>query len=100
MHHPKIPEEFNPLEYGVKDGVWQYQTAKAKLSQVMDDVLGQGMQFIVRNRKEVYVILTKERFDSYHEPKESLIDFFMRAPYPELDLECERRQDLPREFDL
>lgn len=82
------------------DGVWQYQEAKAKLSHVMDQVQETGMQTIIRNRDEIYIVLTKELYDQYTQPKNSLIDFFLNAPCPEVELDTSRSQDLPREVDL
>ena len=82
------------------DGIWQYQEAKAKLSQVMDQVQEKGMQMIVRNRKEVYVVLSKEQYDECVKPATSLIDFFLSAPCPEVDLDITRSQDTPRDFEL
>lgn len=81
-------------------GIWQYQEAKAKLSQVMDQVQEKGMQLIIRNRTEVYVILSKKKYDEYIQPKSSLIDFFLNSPCPEVDLDIERSQDTIRDFDL
>ena len=82
------------------EGVWQYQEAKAKLSQVMDQVQETGMQIIVRNRDEIYVVLSKDKYDQYTQPKNSLIDFFLNAPCSELELDTTRSHDLPREIDL
>ncbi len=81
-------------------GTWQYQEAKAKLSQVMDETQRTGMQIIIRNGKEKFVVLSKDKFDEYAKPKSSLIDFFLKAPYPNIDIDIQRGQDLPREFDL
>lgn len=83
-----------------KTGSWQYQEAKAKLSQVMDLVQQEGMQTIVRNKTEVYVILKREKYEECIRPKTSLLDFFLSAPCPEVDLEIERSRELPREIDL
>jgi prevent-host-death family protein len=82
------------------DGIWQYQEAKAKLSQVMDQVQEKGIQTIIRNRDEVYVVLTKEKFDEYRQHKDSLLDFFLSAPYPEVELDTKRSQELSRDVDL
>ncbi len=83
-----------------KADVWQYQEAKAKLSQVMDQVMEKGMQIIIRNRNEVYVVLSKEKYDEYTRPNISLIDFFLSAPCQEIDIDVERSQEKPREIDL
>lgn len=82
------------------EGVWQYQEAKAKLSQVMDQVQEKGIQTIIRNRDEVYVVLTKKKFEEYTRHENSLIEFFLGAPCPEVDLDLERSQELSRDVDL
>jgi prevent-host-death family protein len=79
---------------------WQFQEAKAKLSQVMDAVQEKGLQVIVRNRNEEYIIITKEKYDEVTCPKDSLLKFFSKAPYPELDLDIERSKDFPRDIEL
>ena len=81
-------------------GTWQYQEAKAKLSQVMDETQRVGKQIIVRNRKETFVVLTQEMYDACTKPRESLIDFFLQAPCQDVELDMTRSQDLPREVDL
>ena len=84
----------------VLDNTWQYQEAKAKLSQVMDLVQETGMQTIVRNRNEIYIVLSKEKYDQVTKPNTSLLEFFLNAPCPEVELDLTRSQELPREFDL
>jgi len=79
---------------------WQYQEAKAKLSQVMDQVQKEGIQSIIRNRTEVYVILTKEKYDECTRPKSSLVDFFLKSPLPEIEIEIERSSETLRDIDL
>lgn len=80
--------------------VWQYQEAKAKLSQLMNCVLREGVQVIVRNRVEEYVVITRAEYKSLLSPKTSLVDFFKEAPCPDVELEIERSRDLPREITL
>lgn len=90
----------NPLKPNKKKGVWQYQEAKAKLSEVMNHVQEEGIQWIIRNRTEIFVVLSKNKFDEFIQPRNSLIEFFKSAPYPDTDLDLERNRDLPREIDL
>ena len=80
--------------------VWQFQDAKAQLSKVMDTVQTTGMQTIIRNRNEVYIILSKEQYEKCISPKDSLLDFFMNAPCPDVDLDITRSQEGIREVDL
>lgn len=79
---------------------WQIQEAKAKFSELIDVVQEEGMQKITKNGEEVAIILSKNQFDELFEDKHSLIDFFKKAPYPEIDLKIERSRDLPREIEL
>lgn len=83
-----------------KDGIWQYQEAKAKLSQVMDLVQQTGKQVIIRNRNQEYIILSKEKYDEVTKPQGTLLDFFLKAPCPEVDLDISRSDELSREADL
>jgi hypothetical protein len=79
---------------------WQFQEAKAQLSKVMDNVQETGMQTIIRNRDEVYIILSQEQYEKYTRPKDSLLTFFMKAPCPDLDLDITRSPEGIREVDL
>ena len=38
--------------------------------------------------------------DEYATPKGSLIDFFLKAPFPEVHIDISRSDDLPRDIDL
>lgn len=96
MTLPNIPSD----KPDRKKGIWQYQEAKAKLSEVMNNVQHEGVQWIIRNRSEIYVVLSKSKYDEIVQPQDSLIDFFRAAPHPELDLDVERKRDLPRDIDL
>jgi len=83
-----------------QNDVWQYQEAKAKLSEVMDLVQKKGMQTIIRNRNEEYIILSKKQYEEYTRPTNSLLDFFMAAPCPDVDLDITRSQEGIRGVDL
>jgi hypothetical protein len=66
----------------------------------MDQVQEKGLQTIVRNRKKVYIVLTKEQYDLLVKPATSLVDFFLSAPYSEVDLDITRSQETLREFEI
>lgn len=80
--------------------VWQLQEAKAKFSELVDEVLHDGYQTITRNGKPVVVMLSQEEFEQYRKPEENLIDFFMKAPLPDEELDLTRDKDTGRELDL
>lgn len=79
---------------------WQIQEAKAKFSELIDVVQEEGLQRITKNGEEVAVVLSKDKFEEMREQKSDLIEFFKKAPFPDLDLKIERSKDLPREFEL
>lgn len=79
---------------------WQLQEAKAQLSKLVDVALEDGYQVITRNGRPVVVVMSQEEFERYRKPKDTLIDFFKSAPYPEIDLELNRDKDTGREIDL
>lgn len=43
------------------------------------------------------VILSKESFEQMEEPKNSIIDFFKEAPFPEVELDIKRSKELLRD---
>jgi prevent-host-death family protein len=80
--------------------VWQLQEAKAKFSELVDEVLHEGYQTVTRNGKPVVVVLSQKEFEQYLKPEDTLIDFFMRAPFPDEELDLIRDKDAGREMDL
>jgi prevent-host-death family protein len=83
-----------------KKGPWQIQEAKAKFSELIDDVLKHGMQKITKYGEEIVVILSKEEFHKLSKPKESLIDFFKKSPCQDIGLDLSRDKELVRDIDL
>ena len=73
-------------ETNKKTGISLYQ--KAKLSEVMDHVREDGMQMIVRNRKEL------------PRKKRTLLEFFEQAPCPDIELDIQRSEETLRDIDL
>lgn len=80
--------------------VWQLQEAKAKFSELVDEVLQDGYQTITRNGHPVVVVISQKEFEQYQKPEDTLIDFFMKAPLHEEDLDLTRDKDRGREIDL
>jgi len=80
--------------------VWQLQEAKARFSELVSEVEHDGYQTITKNGHEVAVILSMEDFEKLKKPKNTLLEFFQEAPYPDVDLDIERDDDLGREINL
>lgn len=83
-----------------KHKTWQLQEAKAKFSQLIDEVIEDGYHTITRNGQPVAIVISKKDFEKYLRSKDTLIDFFMRAPFPDIDLEITRDKDTGRDIDL
>jgi antitoxin Phd len=79
---------------------WQLQEAKAKFSKLVDEAIEDGYQTITRNGKPVAVVISKEEFENYRKPKDNLIEFFNKAPFPEIELDTRRDRDLGRDINL
>jgi antitoxin Phd len=79
---------------------WQLQEAKAKFSKLVNEALEDGYQTITRNGHPVVVVISQDEFEQYRKPQDTLIDFFMEAPFPEIELDTQRDQDPGREIDL
>ncbi len=90
-HHSKANKSKN---------TWQIQEAKAKFSQLVHDSTEKGHQIITKNGDPIAVILSIKDYDKIIHPKNSLLNFFKNAPYPEFDLDIQRSKDLPREVEL
>jgi len=83
-----------------RNKVWQLQEAKAKFSELVDEVLQDGYHTITRNGHPVVVVMSQKEFEKYRKPEDTLIDFFYKAPFPDEDLDLTRDKDLGREIDL
>ncbi len=82
------------------ENYWQTQDAKAHFSEVVKKAIHEGDQFITNRGEEVVVIISKARYETLLTNDKSLVDFFRSAPYPNIDLDIKRSQDLPRDFEI
>lgn len=91
---------FNNPQPNSAEGIWQFQEAKSKLSEVLNRVEEEGEQVIVRNKNKYYVILSEEKYQSYFSSQGSILDIFFRFPHPEVELDIDRSQETLRDIDL
>ena len=77
---------------------WQLQEAKNKFSEVVDQAVNKGPQYITRHGKKTAVILSMEDYRTLLGRKGNLADFFRQSPLGEIAFE--RSKDLPRHVDL
>ncbi|MDE2573605.1 MAG: type II toxin-antitoxin system Phd/YefM family antitoxin [bacterium] len=81
-------------------GEWQLQEAKARLSEVVERALQGKPQRITRRGREAVVVISAKAFDAKTKPKESIVEFFARSPYRDVDLSVDRARDTGRAVDL
>jgi prevent-host-death family protein len=77
---------------------WQMQTAKQKLSELVDEAISSRPQFISRHGRDVAVVMS---IDEYRRltADDGFKAFLMSGPCFD-DLPLERSPDLPREIDF
>lgn len=83
----------------VKKGIWQFQEAKAKLSEVLNRADESGIQVIIRNKKH-FVILNAQAYENYRGARRSIMDVFLRAPCPDIELDITRSKETLRDLEL
>ena len=80
--------------------VWQLQEAKNRFSEVVNKALSEGPQTVTRHGEEVVVVLSKVEYNRLKKSQISLVEFFRQSPLVGIQLDLERDQSLPREFNL
>lgn len=92
-----LDKHFNQPDH--EKGVWQFQEAKAKLSEVLNIVDQEGSQVIIRNKK-LFIVMNEEAYNDYKGARRSVLDVFLRCPHPEIELDLSRSKETLRDLDL
>lgn len=79
---------------------WEFQVAKAKLSHVLDNAQKKGVQVVVRNKNEIFYLISEKKYTQLAKSSKSLIEIFKDASDLDEGFIPERDKDLPRDFDL
>lgn len=79
---------------------WQLQEAKARLSELVDRVLSQGVQVITRRGKKAVVLLPYDEYQRLTRQSDGLAAFLLDSPLADSDLQIERSREQPREIGL
>ena len=80
-----------------KHKTWQLQEAKARFSELVNEVIEDGYHTITKNGRPVAVVISHEEFEKFKKPKNSLGEFLAESPF---DFDIERDKDVGREIDL
>jgi len=87
-------------DYRKRHKVWQLQEAKARFSELVNEVEHGGYHTITKNGRPVAMIISKSDFEKMCAPKNTLLDFFREAPLPGLDLDIKRSKDRGKSVEL
>jgi prevent-host-death family protein len=79
---------------------WKLQDAKAKFSQVVENALKTGPQFVTRRGKEAVVVLSIKEYQKIITKKPTLKEFLLSCPKMDNGFEFERQKDYPRDIEL
>ena len=80
---------------------WQLQTAKNKLSQVVNQALQSGPQIITRRGVKTAVVISFEDYRRLVASRKKLSTFFRESPLAEVPLDLDRdKSPLREEFQL
>jgi len=79
---------------------WQLQTAKNRLSHVVDLAVKRGPQTITRHGKPTAVVLSVKDYQRIKSAGRPLSEFFARSPLHEQPLSVDRSRDTGRDVPL
>ncbi len=79
---------------------WQLQSAKAQLSQLIQNAIMDGPQQITVHGVTKVVVINKDEYDRLTKPALSFIEFIRQSPLVGINLKLKRDKSLPRDVDL
>jgi antitoxin Phd len=79
---------------------WQLQEAKARFSELVNEVIEDGYHTITKNGQPVVVVISQKEFEKFQSPEKSLSEFLLESPFSQSELDIQREKDLGREIDL
>ncbi|MCP4669307.1 MAG: type II toxin-antitoxin system prevent-host-death family antitoxin [Deltaproteobacteria bacterium] len=79
---------------------WTLQDAKNKFSQVVNNALLDGPQYVTRRGVEAVVVVSVQEYETLTSHKPSFTDFLLQCPKLDGENLFERRKEYPRELDL
>ncbi len=80
--------------------LWKLQDAKSKFSQLIQDAVKKGPQFITRHGKETAVIISMEEYHRLMGKYPDFKDFLLSAPRSSDGLKIPRDRSKVRDFTL
>lgn len=82
------------------NNLWQLQDAKNKFSSLVDKAKNSGPQIVTKHGEEAVVVLSISEYKKLLKPEMDLVKFFQKSPLFELNIDLDRKKELPREINL
>lgn len=82
------------------DSTWKLQDAKAKFSQLVEDALNKGPQYVTRRGRNAVVVISADKYSQLVSPKPDFRKFLLDCPKIDDDIIFDRQKDEPRRIDL
>ena len=82
------------------DTIWKLQDAKSHFSQVVENAMQKGPQYVSRRGVKAVVVLSIKEYEELVSNKPSLKDFLLSCPKMGEEFEWERQTDYPRKVVL
>ena len=79
---------------------WALQDAKNRFSEVVEEALRKGPQWITRRGHEAVVVVSAPEYRKMKERKGSLVEFFRESPLFGQELDLRRPKEAARKVDL
>ena len=79
---------------------WALQDAKNRFSEVVEEALHHGPQWITRRGEETVVVVSVPEYRKLKTKRGSLVEFFRESPLFGQELDLRRPQDSARQVDL
>ena len=79
---------------------WALQDAKNRFSEVVEEALHKGPQWITRRGQDAVVVLSVPEYRKMKTKKGSLVDFFRESPLFGQELDLRRPKESARKVDL
>ena len=80
--------------------IWKLQDAKARFSQIVDEAVKNGPQYVTRHGAETVVIVSVDEYEELMSSRPSFKEFLLSCPKSSLELDLTRRKDFPRGVEL
>ncbi len=79
---------------------WKLQDAKARFSQIVEDALKIGPQFVTRRGKKAVVVISTDEYERLVSQKPSFKELLLNCPKIGDEFEFERQKDFSRSIEF